>query len=188
MSAGDFLRRIIALLDAAAIPSMLAGSFASTFHGTPRATQDVDLVIDPTRESLEALLSRLPAEQYYVSAGAARDALARRSQFNVVDLTTGWKVDLIVRRGRPFSREEFRRRQRAEVLGAVLFVATPEDTVIAKLEWAALGDSERQVRDVAGVVAVKGEALDRAYIEKWASELGVLEIWRRAVALARVAG
>ena len=115
MSVGDLLGRIVAQLDSAAIPHMVAGSFASTYHGVPRATQDIDIVIEPTPSTLDAFLDSLPETDYYFDRVAARDALHTRSQFNVIDLATGWKVDLVIRKTRPFSVEEFGRRMPAEL-------------------------------------------------------------------------
>ncbi|MGM0577730.1 MAG: hypothetical protein ACQEXJ_18530 [Myxococcota bacterium] len=181
MSAADFLRRLTEAFDAAGAPYMLVGSFASTYHGAPRTTQDVDVVVELDRASLARLLGALPEERYYVSREAAVDAVRRRQQFNVVDLETGWKADLIVRKGRRFSREEFGRRVHAEVLGVPVWIASAEDVVLSKLEWASMGGgSERQLRDVAGVIRIRGDALDILYIERWAHELGVDELWRSA--------
>jgi hypothetical protein len=179
LTAAEFLFRLATMLDAAGIPHMLAGSFASAYHGTPRATQDIDLVIDPTPKALDAFVARVSDAGYYVDADRARAALEQRRQFNVVDAASGWKADLVVRKGRPFSREEFARRAPATVLGVDVFVASAEDTILAKLEWAARTDSERQLTDVAGILSVKGGSLDRAYIERWAQDLGVLGLWRR---------
>jgi hypothetical protein len=128
-------------------------------------------------------VASLPREDFYVNLDTALDALARRAQFNVIDVRTGWKVDLIVRRDRPFSVEEFRRRQPATVLGVPVDVATPEDTIVSKLEWARLGESERQLRDVAGIVAVGGRSLDHAHIERWVADLGLTDLWRKALTL-----
>jgi hypothetical protein len=179
VSAGDLLRRLVAALDAAGIPHMVAGSFASTYHGVPRSTQDIDVVIDPSPASLDGFVASLSPDDYYVDADAARDALRHRSMFNVIDMETGWKVDLVVRKARPFSEEEFRRRQPAELFGVRVFLATVEDSIVAKLEWARMGDSERQLRDVAGMIAVRGDSLDRAYVERWVSSLGLTELWKR---------
>ena len=85
MSAADILRRMVEKLDAAGVPHMVAGSFASTYHGVPRSTQDVDIVVDPTPAALDDFLSSLPDTEYYVDADVARDALTRRSQFNVIE-------------------------------------------------------------------------------------------------------
>jgi hypothetical protein len=179
VSAGDFLARLAALLEAAGIPYMIAGSFASTFHGVARATQDLDLVVDPTGTALDTFLASLDPDVYYVDPDTARDALRRRAQFNVIDMTTGWKADLIIRKARPFSIEELARRQPAELMGTRTYVATAEDSIIAKLEWAKQSDSTRQLRDVAGIVAMRGNALDLEYVERWVSELGLEVEWAR---------
>jgi hypothetical protein len=92
----------------------------------------------------------------------------------------GWKVDLVIRKDRPFSRSEFRRRVPARLLGVDVFVATAEDTVLAKLEWAAQGASDRQVANATAVLAVGGERLDGAYLDRWAAELGVVDLLARA--------
>ena len=90
-------------------------------------------------------------------------------------------MDLIIRKDRAFSREEFSRRQAADLAGTTVSLASPEDTVLSKLEWAKKGGgSDRQVADVAGIIAVKAEGLDREYIERWAAILDVLDLWRRA--------
>jgi hypothetical protein len=111
VSSTDVFRRIIAALHAAGIPYMLTGTFASSLHGLTRATQGIDLVIAPTESQLRDLVGNLPPEVYYVDLEAAHDALRQRTQFKVVDLDTGWKIDLIVRRNRPFSVQEFERRR-----------------------------------------------------------------------------
>lgn len=174
-----FLGRIVAALDSAGIPHMLAGSFASGIHGTPRSTQDIDLVIDPTFESLDRFLAAMKGDDVYLDPDVARGEFERRSQFNVIDTVTFWKADLIFRKARPFSRSELDRRVPAKVLGVEVFVATAEDTILAKLEWAKLGESERQLRDVKGIVDVKAESLDRAHIERWLDDLGVRELWQK---------
>lgn len=176
------LERIVRLLDDAGVPFMIAGSFASAAHGMPRTTQDVDVVIDPpSAEAFEALIRTMPPDTYYVDADTARDAMRRRSMFNVVDQASGWKVDFIFRKNRAFSREEFARRTQLPLLGVPVYAASAEDTIIAKLEWSVQsGGSERQRRDVAGIVATMGDQLDRAYIERWVRELGLEEEWSAA--------
>jgi hypothetical protein len=173
------LRQIVRELDRAGVEHMLAGSFASTFHGDPRTTNDIDLVIDCDRASLDRFVQGLDPSRFYVSAEAADEAWVRRGQFKLVLLQSGWKVDLILRK-RAFSREEFARRQRAEVAGVPVWVASAEDTVVAKLEWAQAGESERQLRDVVGVLESRRGELDLAYVERWVRELGLADVWLRA--------
>jgi hypothetical protein len=176
---GDVLTNVTRLLADLDIPYMLTGSLASSVHGRPRTTHDADVVIDPSPAALEELVAGLQAAGFYVDPGVARDALRMRRQFNAIASDAAFKVDLIVRRDRPFSIEEFRRRRPARVGNEDVALATPEDTILSKLEWAKKGGSERQLEDAAGIVAVQGDALDRGYIGRWAAVLGVVDEWRR---------
>jgi hypothetical protein len=176
----SLLTDVVGLIDSCGIPHMVVGSFASMIHGEPRTTQDLDVVIDPGAQQLEQLLQGLPSERYYVDADVARDARKRRSMFNVIDMHTGWKLDLIIRKARPFSIEELRRRTKVTIRGVPVAAATAEDTIVAKLEWSKAGSSERQLEDVAGILRVRGPELDLAYIERWVDELDLREQWDRA--------
>jgi hypothetical protein len=180
----ELLAFIVDRIDEAGIPFMVVGSIAGSFHGEPRTTVDIDLVIDPTAESLRAFVDSLPRSSFYIDEGAAVEALTPRTSFNVIDHESGGKVDLIVRRDRPFSRVEFERRLRAPVLGRDTSIATAEDTIIAKLEWAVSGESERQLRDVARILAISGDSLDRTYLSHWLAELNLEEAFSSAEAIA----
>jgi hypothetical protein len=187
MTAEDVFRRIVDALERAGIPYMLTGSFASAFHGVPRATQDIDMVISPTADQLRGLVRLLPTTDYYVDEDAALDAHRRQAQFNVVDFATGWKIDLIIRKSRPFSREEFDRRSVVDFHGLHLAIATAEDVVIAKLEWAKRAQSQRQVEDAAGILRIRSSELDRAYLQRWIRQLDLEEQWEAACRAAGVA-
>jgi hypothetical protein len=180
MSLPEVFRRITATLEQAGITYMLTGSFASAHYGAPRSTQDIDLVIEATAPQLRTFTQSLPSDEYYVDLDAALEAHRRESLVNVIDMTSGWKIDLIFRKSRPFSREEFGRRQLVDVQGLPLFVASAEDVIIAKLEWARLADSQRQIEDAAAVLRLRWETMDRIYLEKWISELGLKEQWGAA--------
>ena len=169
----EVIARIAKLLTTAGIPYMLTGSFASGLHGAPRASQDVDIVIAPVLGTLERFLKLLPHDAYYVSRDAALEAYGAESLFNVVDFATAWKIDLIIRKSRPFSQTEFERRIVASIGGVELTVATAEDVLIAKLEWAKLAESERQLEDAAGILRIQGDDLDMDYVEKWVASLGL---------------
>ena len=177
----DTLSRILTLLDGAGIPYMVTGSVASSHHGLPRMTHDADVVVDLQVASLERLLAALPDADLYVGVETARDALRARRQFNVIDPASGFKVDLIVLKDRPFSRVEFERRRPARLTEALTAtLATAEDSILSKLEWSRkAGESARQLADAAGVVRMSGGSLDVDYIERWAQELGVLDLWKR---------
>jgi hypothetical protein len=176
---GDAVLALVgSLLESASIPYMVVGSIASSIHGEPRTTFDLDIVIDPTGSSLKRFLDVLP-ERFYVDADTARDALRRRSMFNLIDQDSGWKIDLIVRKDRPYSVEELARRQQKLIDSGQIYVASPEDTVVSKLEWAKLGESARQIDDVRKILALQSD-LDREYIERWVAELDLAAQWAAA--------
>jgi hypothetical protein len=180
MSALEVFARITSALDQAGIAYMLSGSFAAAFYGAPRTTQDIDLVISATPVQLRTFAALLPNDEYYVDVEAALEAHKQESLFNIIDLVTGWKIDLIIRKSRPFSQEEFRRRRLIHLPDMTLFAASAEDLVVSKLEWGKLGQSQRQIEDVAGILRMNWDSLDRPYVEKWIHELGLTEEWNDA--------
>jgi hypothetical protein len=184
----EALVEITRALESLGILHMVAGSVASSYHGRPRSTHDVDIVIDPSESQLEALLQILSDRGFYVDAAHAKHALLHRLQFNTIDVRSAFKIDLIFRKDRAFSHEELGRRQAVELSpGIHVLLASPEDTIVSKLEWAKkAGRSERQLEDAAGVLAVN-PGLDRGYVEKWARELGVFDLWLE-IARQRPAG
>ena len=183
MSIAEVLVRIASALDRNNVAYMLTGSFASAYYGTPRSTQDIDIVVEASPEQLRTFVQSLPVGQYYSDLEAALQAQQAESMFNVIDLSTGWKIDFIIRKSRPFSRAEFQRRVRVDLQGVSLFVASAEDILIAKLEWSKLAQSQRQIEDAAAILRVR-QTLDRSYIERWVSQLRLEDEWRTAQARA----
>ncbi len=171
-SQNEFLRKLVKALDNCSIPYMLSGSFSSSFHGQPRATKDADIVMAATEEQLIAFVKSL-GDDYYVSYDAAHEALKNNSMFNVIDIQNSWKADFIIRKDRPFSREEFQRRRKANIMGLDVWVVSPEDIILSKLEWAKNSESGQQFLDALGVATVQYDRLDRHYLHKWAKELQV---------------
>lgn len=180
MTSAATLRRISEALGAAGIPFMLTGSFAAAYHGVPRATLDIDLVIDATEPQLRSLIGILTGEGQYVSLDAALEAHRDEGLFNVIDPASGWKVDLIVRKDRDFSREEFGRRTSITFEEIQMSIASVEDVILSKLEWAKLGGSMRQFEDVAALLRINAGALDLDYLERWISALDVTAQWSAA--------
>lgn len=180
MSVEEVFRAVQQALDSAGIPYMVTGSFASSAHGEPRASKDIDIVIAPTREQLINLIRQFPSSEYHAAEHEALEAFKYRSMFNVIDYATGWKVDLIIKKQRPFSDIEFGRRQELELAGLRLSFATAEDILISKLEWVKEGESQRQLEDAAGIIRVQGENLDMAYVKYWVRQLGLDDQWATA--------
>ena len=183
---GEVFRRISAPLNSAAIPYMLVGSFASSYYGALRSTQDVDIVISVTPEQLKQLVNKLQPMDYYADVGAALEALKSQSMFNVIDNKTGWKIDFIILKPTPFGREAFHRRHAIEFQGVQFFIASPEDLVVSKLEWANMGGSQLQLRDVATVLKKRWSSLDQSYLNKWVAELGLAAQWQSALQQAGI--
>jgi hypothetical protein len=172
MTQADFLNSLGQRLQAAGIAFMVVGSHASSLHGIYRATNDVDIVIDPTPAQLAQFVTSL-GEDIYVSPSAARDALHRRSMFNVIDTVNGLKADLIVRKNRAFDRVQFQRRRTGTLGGYSVPVASAEDIILAKLEWNRVTPSDRQWQDAFNVAVVQWPRLDQPYLRHWGAELGL---------------
>ncbi|NCX99496.1 MAG: hypothetical protein EBX35_13200 [Planctomycetia bacterium] len=164
----------------------IGGSVASTIHGAVRSTMDVDVVCELGADQIEPFLAAF-GQDFYVSGPAVRHAVAQRSCFNLIHLPTAYKVDVFVSRGRPFDQAAMARAM-PQALSADdslrVPVATPEDSVVAKLEWFRLGDesSQRQWDDVSRLVALHGPALDVAHMRLMAESVGVIDLLNRLLA------
>jgi hypothetical protein len=168
------LKRIIRALDGAGIPYMLTGSLASSLQGEPRATHDIDLVIDISPTDVARVTEALTAPELYLDEDAVGDATRRRTMFNPIDSSSGDKADFWLLTDDPFDRERFARRVRVEALGLELNVSTPEDTILMKLRWSAkAGGSEKQLSDACRVYELQAGSLDEVYLDEWADHLGV---------------
>lgn len=171
-------------LDGLGVPWLIGGSVASSVHGIPRSTQDLDLVADLRLRHCRPLTSCL-SSAFYVDLDVVRQAVRSRSTFNLLHLDTMTKVDVFVLEPQPLAVAELRRRQLLEVQpGLTLPVASPEDIVLQKLAWYRRGGgiSQRQWRDVAGVLQVSARSLDRAYLLEMAEQDGLLPLLQQAMA------
>jgi hypothetical protein len=172
-----------AILDRLRIRYLVGGSVATLVHGEPRNTQDVDLVIEIDRSRADELAAALQA-QFFANPEFLHLALRERIAFNAVHRTTGLKLDFFILSDRPYGRIEMDRATHESIApGCTIRVATAEDCVLTKLDWYRKGDevSDRQWRDVQGVLKVQRERLDLHYMHRWAPELGVADLLERAL-------
>lgn len=177
------LAPVVAAFDGLGVRHYIGGSVASTMHGAIRSTMDVDVICDLRADQVEAFLVAFGAD-VYVSQAAVRQAVEKRSCFNVIHLPTAYKVDVFVSRGRPFDVAAMERAIPLPLAAGretTVPVATPEDSIVAKLEWFRLGDetSERQWQDVSRLVALHGDVLDLAYMRRMAESVAVADLLDR---------
>ena len=164
------------------IEYMVVGSLASSIHGEPRGTRDIDFVAKLFRPDVSRLAMAFPEADFYFDTDMARDAVIRGAQFNIIDVHTMWKADIILPRD-PFTHAELARRRRIKFRDISVFVSSPEDTVIAKLRWAQMASSSRQIEDAAGILRAQGEGLDEEYMAGWIARLGLEAEWDEVVKL-----
>jgi hypothetical protein len=177
--------RVTNLLERLGVRYLIGGSLASTLHGLVRTTQDSDIVAELRTEQIGDFTRELEGD-FFVDEEMIAEAILRRSSFNIIHKDSFFKVDVFIPKMRPFVEKQLSRAQR-QILSieppAEALVATPEDTILAKLEWYRIGEevSERQWRDVLGIIKVQGNNLDLAYLHQWAKELKVSDLLERAL-------
>lgn len=173
------------ILEKLGIPYLVGGSVASSLLGEPRATLDLDLVVDLRLEQVPDFLVTVES-RFYVSAEAVLEAVNNESSFNLIDLETTEKIDVFILKNQPYCQQEMRRRQRLVISSdpeKFLYFPTPEDIIIQKLVWYRLGfsQSDRQWRDILGVLKVQFGKLDLGYLQYWALELELSELLGRSL-------
>jgi len=178
---GQGFERIIAVLRKLGIPYAVGGSLASSVHGIPRATVDIDFVVEVKPSQVDGLIAELQ-KGFYADADMIRAAVDSKRSFNLIELETSYKFDLFPLPDGPYFRTELDRRENAQhPFGDKLIefsVVSPEDAILTKLIWfrAGGGVSDRQWNDVRGILEVQGDRLDRDYLLRWARELDVVDL------------
>ncbi len=172
-------------LDAIGVPYAIGGSLASALHGVMRATMDADLVADLRAEQAAPLAQALEGA-FYADVEMMHEAIQRPASFNVIHLETMFKVDVFVARPRAFDRAQLSRRQLhllSETPERRAYVVSAEDIILSKLEWYRMGGevSDRQWRDVLGVLKVQAGKLDRDYLHRMATGLGIPDLLEGAL-------
>jgi hypothetical protein len=182
----DALSPVVAAFRTLGIPHFVGGSVASSFHGATRTTMDVDVVCELTEDRISSFVALFDSN-FYLSEPAVRDAVRRKSCFNLIHMPTSFKVDVFVSRGRPFDAEAMRRASLQNVgddRTLEVPIATAEDTIISKLEWYRLSNetSERQFDDVTRLIRLLGDAADRDYLNRAAESVGVADLLGKLLA------
>ena len=165
---------------------MVTGSLVSSMQGEPRATHDIDIVVNFSKAAIPLLVNSFLPPHYYLSEEAMEEAIKNESMFNLLDTTEGDKVDFWMLTNSPFDKSRFARKQEEEILGYAMKISSPEDTILMKLQWAKLsGGSDKQFTDALRVYEVQFGNLDINYIESWVMQLHLSKLWERLKQEAR---
>ncbi len=172
-------------LEKIGIPYALGGSLASSLHGVMRSTLDADILADMQIKHIPALVAAL-SKEFYADDEMMRDAIHHRSSFNLIHYETAFKVDIFIRKLRAYDQMQLARREKSVIATdpeESVYVVSPEDIVLAKLEWYRMGGetSDRQWRDILGVLKTRAGELDLDYLREWAGELEVSDLLDRAL-------
>ncbi|MBS3909879.1 MAG: hypothetical protein KGZ93_09730 [Actinobacteria bacterium] len=177
--------RVTQILEKLNIPYLIGGSLASTLYGMVRTTQDSDIVAEMQLEHLIPLVTAL-RDEFYMDEEMIAESIQRHSSFNIIHRESMFKVDVFIPHPRPFLQSQLARAQKQTFQFENEVSANfcgPEDTILAKLEWYRLGGevSERQWRDILGVLKTRASKLDLGYLRKWANDLKVSDLLEHAL-------
>ena len=182
MSQQELLTVVTQTLTNLGIEFMLSGSHASSLQGEARATHDIDLVVRLSLSDVEPLFLAFQDERFYLSKSAMTDAIQKKRMFNLLETTSGEKVDFWVLTDSSFDLSRFSRRQKFDLGESIVDVSSPEDTIIMKLLWCKQsGGSEKQFNDVLRIYELQSDLLDDSYLQKWVNELDVKDFWQRVL-------
>jgi hypothetical protein len=179
----DILRHAVEALERMKVPYVIVGSIASIAYGESRFTQDIDIIAAFEMKHIDELLTSFPQDEFYVSESAIRDAIRTSFQFNVIHPTSGNKIDFILPRGDQWASIQMGRGRPVRLFpDRDVMIAAPEDVILGKLWYFAEGGGDRHLRDIAGILRVTGDGVNRSEVERWAMTLGYLEIWQQILA------
>lgn len=174
------LIKVLNLLNENQIDYMITGSLVSSIQGEPRATHDVDILVNLTQATIPAFIKAFMPPDFYLSESAIKEAIQHKSMFNLLDTTEGDKVDFWILTDEPFDQSRFTRKYEEKILGLSMKISTPEDTILMKLQWTKLsGGSEKQFTDALRVYEVQYMNLDLSYMEAWSQTLQIKELWEK---------
>ena len=178
MQPNDLLRHVVQCLEKCGIPYFITGAVAGIAYGEPRLTNDIDIVADIQEHHVTILKKCFPESEYYFDPDSALKAIRRKSQFNIIHPSSGFKIDMMIPTKHPFDQSRFARvrRLKSDPSNEANF-ASPEDVILKKMEFYREGRSEKHIRDILGILKVSGDWIDFDYLARWAHDLGLDDIW-----------
>ena len=172
----DCLRR----LEQSGIAYMLVGSMAGNYWGVPRSTHDIDFAIEYESTDVNRIVTAFE-DQFFIQAISVQSGLRPPNQFNALDNRSALKVDFFRVAGDEYEFERFKRRLRISLFDQPAWIATAEDVLLHKLRWHTISPTDRQITDALGIVAVSGDSLDMDYLNHWALQIGVADLFKKII-------
>ena len=172
----EILKQVTRRLERAGISYRVTGSIAANFYTIPRMTRDIDIVLELSERDVGRFIALFESE-YYLEPETARRAVKNKGMFNLIHDEYIIKIDFVVRKDSPYRRREFSRRRKVAVDDQALYVVSPEDLILSKLEWAKDSRSEVQLNDVKNLLK-DVKRLNQSYLIRWAKALGVETLYR----------
>ena len=180
MSQFELLKYVVQFLNTTHTSYMLTGSIVSSFQGEPRSTHDIDMMIQLSKERVNSLLSAFPSPTYYIDKDMVLSGIQSKKMFKLLNTNTGDKIDFYPLPENEYEIVRFERKIQEELNGLLVWITSPEDTIISKLRWCKLSNgSEKQFKDALNVFEIQFEILDKSYIEKWVEKLGLSDLYKR---------
>lgn len=174
MTLEELLKEVASKLDKLDIPYAITGGIGSSFYGQPRTTHDFDIVVNLlTGKNKTKQIFNSFIKDYYVSEEAIIDSVVHRTMFNIIHHNTGIKIDCWILKDDAYNMESFARRKKETFAGKQIYFLTPEDLILSKLLWYKVSESERQLKDVRGILEIRKDELDLKYLKKWAIKLKI---------------
>lgn len=166
----ELLKKVTGLLDQKGIQYMVSGSLAFNVYCIPRMSMDIDFVIELNQANVADFLGIFKSG-YYMNEETVRQEIKRKGMFNVIDHRSGLKMDFIVRKDTEYRRLEFSRKIRKLLEDIPVWMVSPEDLIISKIEWIQQLQSEKQSFDIRMLLATPG--IDKSYINFWCDKLNL---------------
>jgi hypothetical protein len=178
MEQHELLLIVVESFEKLKIPYLVTGAIASIAYGEPRFTNDIDFVVDMDSTHIDAFKSCFPENEFYLDVDSMKKAIECSHQFNIIHPVSGLKIDVIISKRDDFDQSRFARIRKLNVSETKLAdFASPEDVIIKKLEYFKEGHSEKHLRDIASMLKISSELIDRDYISSWAKKLSVSDLW-----------
>ena len=174
MDQDELLRRVVESFERLNLEYLITGSMATILYGEPRFTNDIDLVVKLPVDRIDDLVQAFPADEFYVDAERAQQAVAGQGQFNIIHPSSGLKIDIIIPKMDEFDESRFSRVRRLRPAADYeASFESPDDVIVRKLQLYAEGGSDKHLRDIGSVLRISPAEVDRDYVAVWADRFGV---------------